>query len=118
MMQDWNAYRSALLDRIGELGQLNPDVVRGVRTLDGAAAASGKLEPKIHELIALAVAVTTRCDGCITIHTRNALDAGATREEIAEALGVAIALNAGSAMIYSVRVLDAVAATEDAWQPD
>jgi AhpD family alkylhydroperoxidase len=118
MMQDWNAYRSALFERIGEYAQLNPEVVRGVRTLDGAAAASGKLAPKIHELIALAVAVTTRCDGCITIHAKNALDAGATKEEIAEALSVAIALNTGSAMIYSVRVLDAVAALEDAWQPD
>jgi AhpD family alkylhydroperoxidase len=56
------------------------------------------------------VAVTTRCDGCITVHTGEALKHGATREEIAEALGVAVAMNAGAAMVYSARVLDAVAA--------
>jgi len=58
----------------------------------------------------LAVAVTTRCDGCIVFHTDAALKAGATREEIAEALGVAVSMNAGAALIYSGRVLDAVEA--------
>jgi AhpD family alkylhydroperoxidase len=56
------------------------------------------------------VAVTTRCDGCITFHTDGALKAGASKEEISEALGVAVAMNAGAALIYSTRVLDAVEA--------
>jgi len=43
-------------------------------------------------------------------HTDAALKAGATREEIAEALGVAVSMNAGAALIYSGRVLDAVEA--------
>ncbi|WP_338762932.1 carboxymuconolactone decarboxylase family protein [Massilia sp. METH4] len=108
MIQDWNAYRSALVGRVGDLAKLSPDAIRGWQTLDGAAATTGKLEPKTHELIALAVAVTTRCDGCITVHAKAALEAGATREEIAEALSVAIAMNAGAAVVYSARVLDAV----------
>src|SRR4051794_34574643 len=57
------------------------------------------------ELIALAVAVTRQCDGCITIHTNVALKEGATRDEIVEALAVAIAVNAGPALVYSTRVL-------------
>jgi AhpD family alkylhydroperoxidase len=61
-------------------------------------------------LISLAVAVTTRCDGCIVIHSHAALTAGATKEEIAEAPGVAVAMNAGAALVYSTRVLDAAAA--------
>lgn len=109
MMQDWNAYRDALLMRVGDYAKLSPDVMRGVAALDSAAAKTGKLEPKVHELIALAVAVTTRCDGCIAVHTKNAVENGATREEISEALGVAIALNAGAALTYSARVLDAQA---------
>ena len=64
----------------------------------------------MRELIALAVAVTLRCDGCITVHTDAAIKQGATREEIAEALGVAIAVNAGAALVYSTRVMDAHAA--------
>jgi AhpD family alkylhydroperoxidase len=59
-------------------------------------------------LISLAVAETTRCDGCIVVHTDAALKAGAAKEEISEALGVAVAMNAGASLIYSTRVLDAV----------
>jgi AhpD family alkylhydroperoxidase len=62
----------------------------------------------IRELIALAVAVTARCDGCIAVHTEAAIRHGATKEEIAEALGVAVAVNAGAALVYSTRVMDAV----------
>jgi alkylhydroperoxidase/carboxymuconolactone decarboxylase family protein YurZ len=52
--------------------------------------------------------VTSRCDGCITVHTEAAIRQGATREEIAEALGVAITVNAGAALVYSTRVMDAL----------
>lgn len=107
MMNDWNTYRDALLARIGDFAKQNPDVLRGLATIDNAAAKKGHLEPKIHELIALAVAVTTRCDGCISIHTQKAVEHGASLDEITEALGVAVALNAGAALVYSSRVLEA-----------
>lgn len=107
MMQDWNTYRDSLLERVGDYAQQSPDVVRGLNAIDSAAAKTGNLSPKIHELIALAVAVTTRCDGCISVHTRKAVEHGASLAEISEALGVAIALNAGAALTYSARVLEA-----------
>jgi AhpD family alkylhydroperoxidase len=110
IMLDWNTYRKELIGRIGEIATLSPDTVRGYQTLSGAAKKNGRLDAKTTELIALAVSVTTRCDGCITVHTDAALKAGATREEIADALAVAVALNAGAAMVYSARVIDAVAA--------
>lgn len=106
-MQDWNSYGGQLAQRIGEFSKLNPDTMAGVAKLGAAVAKPGHLDVKTHELIALAVAVTTRCDGCIASHTQKAINAGASREEIAEALGVAIALNAGAALVYSARVLDA-----------
>ena len=106
-MQDWNAYRDALLAKVADYGKLSPDVMRGLLTMDGGAAKMGRLDTKTHELIALAVAVTTRCDGCIAVHTKKAVEQGTTRGEIAEALGVAISLNAGAALTYSARVLDA-----------
>jgi AhpD family alkylhydroperoxidase len=108
-MQDWNNYRDKLMKQVGDFAKLNPDVMRGLITVEGSAVKTGYLEPKIHELIALAVAVTTRCDGCISVHTMKAVDHGATVEEITEALGVAIALNAGAALTYSARVLEAYA---------
>jgi AhpD family alkylhydroperoxidase len=110
MMMDWNDYQKQLGGRIGELGRLTPDTLRGYQTLSGAGAKTNHLNEKTRQLISLAVAVTTRCDGCIVFHTEAALKAGATKDEISEALGVAVAMNAGAALIYSTRVLDAVEA--------
>src|SRR3546814_1962233 len=98
VMLDWNDYRDELKTCIGEVGKLSPDTVQGYATLSGAGAKTGHLDAKTRELIALAVAVTTRCDGCITVHVDAALKQGASREEIAEALGGAVALNAGAAL--------------------
>ncbi len=109
-MLDWNAYQQQLMANIGQIGKLSPDTVRGYREMGEAGNKTAHLDAKTRELIALAVAVTRQCDGCITVHTSAALQQGATREEIAEALGVAIAVNAGAALVYSARVMDAVAA--------
>jgi AhpD family alkylhydroperoxidase len=110
MMLDWNAYQQQLVANIAEIGKISPDTVRGYRALSDAGTKTGKLDAKTRELIALAVAVTRQCDGCITVHTDAAVKHGATREEIAEALGVAIAVNAGAALVYSARVMDAYSA--------
>lgn len=111
-MLNWPDYRKELLGRIGEIGKLSPDTVAGYQTLSKAGQKTGHLDAKTRELIALAVAVTTRCDGCITVHAAEALKHGASHDEIAEALGVAVALNAGAALVYSARVMDAVGAYE------
>jgi AhpD family alkylhydroperoxidase len=81
--------------------------MRGYQALSAADQKSNLLGPKTRELIALAVAVTVRCDGCIAVHAEAAARHGASREEIVEALGVATAVNAGAALVYSTRVLDA-----------
>lgn len=107
MMLNWDEYLHELMTTIGELGRTSPDVVRGYRTLSDAGAKTNKLDGKTRELIALGVAVSLRCDGCITTHTTAAIKQGATKEEIVEALGVAISVNAGAALVYSSRVLDA-----------
>lgn len=107
-LMDWSNYRGALLGRIGELGKLSPDSVGGYMMASGAGAKTNHLDEKTRQLISLAVAVTTRCDGCISVHSQKAVESGATTEEVAEALGVAIAMNAGAALVYSARALDAV----------
>jgi AhpD family alkylhydroperoxidase len=107
MMVDWNAYRQQLLEMTGKIARLSPETVKGYITLSAAGTKTNHLDAKTRELIALAVAVTLRCDGCITVHTEAAIKNDASREEIAEALGVAIAVNAGAALVYSARVMDA-----------
>ncbi len=113
-MHDWNTYRQQLFAGVGELGKLSPDTVRGYSALGGAGEKTGHLDAKTRELIALAVAITLRCDGCISVHSDAARKLGVNREEIAEALGVAISVNAGAALVYSTRTLDAFAAAEEA----
>lgn len=110
MMFDWNEYRKRLLARIAEIGRISPETIRGYRALGDAGSKTSILDPKTRELISLAVAVTRQCDGCIAVHTDAAIKHGATREEIAEALGVAVAVNAGATLIYSARVMDAYSA--------
>ena len=55
----------------------------------------------------LAVAVSLRCDGCITVHANEAKKLGITEQELSEALGVVVSVNAGAAFVYSTRTLDA-----------
>ena len=107
MMLDWNDYRTQLAAGVKEIGQLSPDTIKGYMALSGAGHKADLLGAKVRELIALAVAVTLRCDGCITVHTEAAIKHGATKEEIVEAKGVATTVNAGVALVYSARVMDA-----------
>jgi AhpD family alkylhydroperoxidase len=104
----WAGHRTQLLGRIGEMGRPSPDTLSGYQALSGAGAKTDHLGGKTAELIALAVAVTVRCDGCIAVHSKAALQEGASKEEIAEALGVAVAVNAGAALVFSARVLDSI----------
>ena len=112
MMLDWNGYRQDVLSRVAQIGKHTPETVRGYRQLSDAGNTKDVLGARTRELIALAVGVTRQCDGCITIHAAAALKEGATQDEIAEALGVAIAVNAGAALVYSARVFDAIATQE------
>jgi AhpD family alkylhydroperoxidase len=110
MMLDWNEYHKQILAVTGEIGKISPEIIRGYRGLSEAGIKTSILGAKTRELIAIAVAVTRECDGCITVHTDAAVKQGATREEIVEVLGVAIAVNAGAALVFSARVMDAFAA--------
>ena len=107
-VKDWDSYSARLKARSKELGQLHPEIVKGFVALSNGAAQTKHLDAKTREFIAIAVAITTKCDGCIDAHVRKAKAAGATKEEIAEAMGVSIALNAGAAFTYALHVLDAM----------
>ena len=76
-MLDWNEYRKELAGRMGEFFELSPGTMEGYKALSGAGRKTGHLDAKTRELIAIAVGVTTRCDGCIAVHTKAAKAAGA-----------------------------------------
>jgi AhpD family alkylhydroperoxidase len=74
-----------------------------------AALAPKALDGRTKELIALAIAVAIRCDDCIGFHVKAALQQGATREQVAEALGMAIYMGAGPSVMYASHALEAFA---------
>ncbi|WP_300154303.1 carboxymuconolactone decarboxylase family protein [Solidesulfovibrio sp.] len=107
MGTDWKGLLGAAMQDMGALAKGNPKLMQAMETLDKAGAAHGALDAKTRELIALAVAATTRCDTCIAVHAKGAADAGASREELLETLAVAVGLNAGAAFVYSSHILSA-----------
>ncbi|MDJ0790422.1 MAG: carboxymuconolactone decarboxylase family protein [Acidimicrobiia bacterium] len=84
-----------------ELRERIPDVYEGFVHMHRAAFTDGALSPKTKELIAVGIAISDRCEGCIASHTRMAVRHGATEQEFAEALGVAIQMNGGPGTVYA-----------------
>jgi AhpD family alkylhydroperoxidase len=108
MAQDWTDTLRGAFDSIALHATQTPATFAAYKALHAAHAAGGRLDLKTRELICIAVAVTTRCDACIANHVEKALGAGATKGEIADALAVAVAMNAGAAMAYSGKAMEAV----------
>jgi AhpD family alkylhydroperoxidase len=90
-----------------QLRQAIPHVMAARAALHTAVFADGALPARTKELIALSIAVTRECDGCIAAHARGAVRRGASREEVAEMIGVAISMNGGPATVWGARALAA-----------
>ncbi|MGX7707785.1 carboxymuconolactone decarboxylase family protein [Methylobacterium sp. Gmos1] len=113
-VMDWSLYRQQVTAGFGGFAKLSPETIRGSGALSAAGQKTDHLDARVRELIAAAVAVTLRCDGCITVHADAARKLAATQAELAEALGVAASLGAGAAIVYGTRALDAFAASAEA----
>ena len=98
------------------LRSASPEVWAGFADLHSAAVADGVLPARIKELMALTIAVVKQCDGCIAYHARAAHSRGATAEEVAEALGVALLMDGGTASVYGPRAWEAFNEFADADQ--
>ena len=90
-----------------ELRHAIPQVYAGYKELHDAALAPGVLDVRTKELIALAIAVSKECDGCIAAHAHAAVLHGATPEEAAEAIGVTFLMNGGPGTVYGARAFAA-----------
>ncbi len=90
-----------------ELRHAIPQVYAGYKQLHDSAMAAGALDARTKELIALAIAVSKECDGCIAAHAHGAVLHGATPAEAAEAIGVTIVMNGGPGTVYGPRAFAA-----------
>jgi AhpD family alkylhydroperoxidase len=78
-----------------------PETMQGFTALAMAATKDGALEKKTKELIALAIGVSQRCDGCIGFHMKALVDLGVTRAELEETLGMAVYMGGGPSLMYA-----------------
>ena len=108
MVKSHSEYYKHLQKLVVKLGTKLPGLMSAFGKLHSAAVADGALNPKVKELIALGIAVSVRCHGCVSYHVHDALGAGATREEILETVGVAILMGGGSSVIYGCEALEAL----------
>lgn len=88
---------------------LAPEIADAFTEFSKKVLEGGALSPKTKQLIALAVAHVTQCPYCIRGHAKAANRAGATAEEIMEAIWVAAEMRAGGAYAHSTLALDAIA---------
>jgi AhpD family alkylhydroperoxidase len=93
--------------RAGALFKAAPDAMKQFRGLMEAAGKAGALDAKTKELMALAIAIAMRCEGCIVYHTRASQKKGASREELAETIAVAVEMGGGPATVYGAEALAA-----------
>lgn len=103
-------YKEITKDISSSLAKLRaeaPDVMKGFSELAMAATKDGVLDKKTKELIALALGVAARCDGCIGFHTQALNKLGATKQEIVETLGMAVYMGGGPSLMYAAEALSA-----------
>ncbi|HEV2629569.1 MAG TPA: carboxymuconolactone decarboxylase family protein [Pseudolabrys sp.] len=116
MIKQWPETTDEIKALMRTLRGDTPNVMKAFSGLAQAALAPQALDCKTKELIALGISVAIRCDDCIGFHVKAALDQGATREEIVEALGMAVYLGAGPAVMYATHALDAFEQFQNASQ--
>lgn len=112
MHKDWPEMAHELNALVSTLRGRQADVMRAFSQQAQAALKPAAIDTKTKELIALAVSVAIRCDPCITFHAKAAVAAGATDEEIADTMGVAIYMGAGPSVMYAAQALEAA----DQWR--
>lgn len=107
MAKDYKVLTKDISEYIGALKQAAPDAMNGFYAMSKAATADGVLDKKTKELIALAIGVTQRCDGCIGFHSKALNDLGATKEEISEVMAMCVYMGGGPALMYAADALRA-----------
>jgi AhpD family alkylhydroperoxidase len=104
---DWTAFLDETNAQMGAVRAALGETAPAFAGLAKAATRAGALDPKTKELIALAIGIAARCDGCLAYHAKALVRLGATREEVAEMIGMAVYMGGGPSMIYGAKAFDA-----------
>ena len=104
---DYKAEAQSMRNESIALAKAIPDTMTAFQGLMKAASKDGALPGKMKELMALAIAIAVRCEGCILFHVQNAIRHGASREEVAETIAVAVEMGGGPSTVYGGKALGA-----------
>lgn len=108
MTKDHSKKDNDLTRLMKELKDRIPGTMDSFNKPHSAAVADGVLTTKTKELIALGIAITVRCDGCIAFHVHDAMGSGASAEEILETIGVAVLMGGGPSVVYGCEAMQAM----------
>lgn len=107
MSKDYKAIAQSVVDNAKALRGAAPDTMSAFGALSRASYREGVLSAKTKELIALAIGIASRCDGCVAYHAKAAVDKGITREEVVEMIELAIQMGGGPSSVYGGQALKA-----------
>lgn len=107
MSKDYKEITTDISTYMAKMRKEIPDVMNGFYSLSQAATKDGVLDKKTKELIALALGVAARCDGCIGFHTQALIKLGVSRQEFLETLGMAVYMGGGPSLMYAADALRA-----------
>lgn len=107
MTDKFEALTRSVKKNLGPLRKNLPEVMKAFGDLGRTAMEAGEISAKGKELIAMALAVAARCDDCIGFHAQALARLGATRQEVFEAIGVAIYMGGGPSAMYAAHAVAA-----------
>ncbi len=102
----WNDKLNGTRDQLRTLNKTIPDTTRAFGALGKTVKEGGTLDFKAKEYVALGIAIATKCEACIVLHVEALIKAGATRDEVADVLGMSIQMGGGPSMMYAAKALE------------
>ena len=108
MTTNYVEYHQHLEEGLARLGQDLPGPMSGFTRLHRKSIEDGALSRKVKEMMAVAISIVVGCEGCIAYHVHDAVEAGATRAELLEAVSVCLMMGGGPGSIYAALALEAI----------
>lgn len=107
MSEKFTQLTTSISTQLAKMRKEIPDVMAGFSSLAQAASKEGVLDKKSKELIAMALAVSNHCPGCIGFHSQALVKLQVSREELLETLSMAIYMGGGPSLMYAAEALEA-----------
>ena len=104
---NWTTFLNDTMQRMGKLQKEAPETFAGFNPMGKAAKKNGALDEKTKELIALGIAISTRCESCIGFHVKSLVRLETTREEFCEALEMIAFMGGGPSIAFGAKALEA-----------